>query len=165
MIERSWAAGCAAWLALVPFAAADAGSPPKIKEGLWEIRGQTLEKPTDNKTSFAYKLCRDHAYDKASNAQMKDVKGCTTLVKDLGGGKYASASTCVVMGVTIVSNGVTTYKGHESVHSDTQAKYTPIFKGKTDETLTQDQQYIGKCPTGVKPGDLIGPDGLVRHRD
>ncbi|MDT5130848.1 MAG: hypothetical protein QOE41_159, partial [Mycobacterium sp.] len=62
--------------------AACAGNPPQLQEGLWEIRAQRIENPGEKHTEFAYKLCRDHAYDKATNARIKDVKGCATLVKD-----------------------------------------------------------------------------------
>lgn len=163
-IRPSGLVTCAAAV-LLPIALAHAGSPPKIKEGLWDIRGQSIEKPGDKIIEFTYKLCRDHAYDKTANSLLKNVKGCTTLFKDQGGGKYESASTCNVAGTTIISNGLTTYKNHESTHSETRAKYTPPLNGKTDEIMTEDQQYVGICPAGMKPGDTMGPDGIVRHHD
>jgi hypothetical protein len=138
--------------------------PPKLKEGLWEIRGQSVESPGDKHADYTYKLCRDHGFDKATNAALKDVKGCSTVVKDQGGGSVASSSTCAVNGITIVSTGLTLYKSDSVTHSETHATYTPAFNGKTEETMTQDQQYVGKCPAGMKPGDRIAPDGiLIRH--
>ena len=94
------------------------------------------------------------------------MKGCNTLFKDQGGGKFEAASTCNVGGVIVVSNGVTTYnKDHDSVHAETQAKYSPAFNGKTDEVMTEDQHYLGVCPVGMKPGDIMGADGLIRRHD
>jgi hypothetical protein len=156
----------AAWTAaaaLLPLAGAHAGDPPKLKEGLWEIHAQTIENPGEKTTQIIYKLCRDHAYDKAADALLKDVKGCTTILKDLGDGKFASASNCAVNGITVVSNGVTVFKSNSFTHSETQAKYVPAFNGKAEEAMTQDQQYIGACPTGVKVGDTISADGFIRH--
>jgi hypothetical protein len=144
-------------------AGACASDPQKIKEGLWEVRGESTENPGGRKITFAYKLCRDHALDRQANAALKNVQGCHTVIKNQGDGKYASASTCDVAGTSIVSNGVTTYNNQESTHSETQAQYTPPFRGKSDEVMTQDQHYIGACPAGVKPGDTIGPDGIVYH--
>lgn len=152
-------------LLVLPIAVAHAGDPPKIKEGLWYIHGESIEKPGDKKTEFTYKLCRDHAFDKAANALLKNVKGCRTLFKDQGDGKYEAASTCNVAGTSIISNGITAYKGRESTHSETRAKYTPPLNGKTDETMTEDQQYIGACPAGMKVGDTMGADGIIRHHD
>ena len=154
---------CSVAAALLPIALAWANDPPKIKEGLWEIRGQSIENPGERRTEFTYKLCRNHAYDEAATALLKNVKGCTTVLKDLKGGKFSSASTCTIAGTTIVSNGLTIYISASATHSETHATYTPAFNGKTDETMTEDQQYIGACPAAMKPGETIDPDGIIRH--
>ena len=60
------------------------------------------------------------------------------------------------------------YTGCDSLYSvaaDSHAAYTPAFDGKTDETLTEDQQYIGKCPAAMKPGDRLNPDGILWRHD
>ena len=148
--------------ALLPLAA-DAGDPPKLKEGLWEVHMQSEEKPTEKKTDVVYRLCRNHAYDKRANDALKNLAGCTTVIKDDGGGKYSSASNCVVSGITVVSSGFTTFASKTATHSQTAAKYSPALGGKTDETMTQDQHYLGKCPANMQPGDTIGPEGLIMH--
>jgi hypothetical protein len=154
---------CVAAAVLLPITIALASDPPKVKEGLWEIHGQSVENPGEKRTDFTYKLCRNHAYDEASMALLKNVKGCTTVIKDLKGGKFSSASTCTVAGTTIISNGLTAYINDAATHSETHATYTPPFNGKSEETMTQDQQYIGECPTGMKPGETLDPDGVIRH--
>lgn len=150
---------------LLPLTPALAGDPPQLKEGLWEVRGQTVENPGAKRTDFAYQLCRDHAYDEAENKQLKDVEGCNTVLKDLGGGKLASTSSCQVSGVTIESNGLTVYKGDTFTHAESHATFSPPLEGKSDETITQDQKFLGKCPAGVKAGDRIAPDGRIWHSD
>jgi hypothetical protein len=163
MIKRRVAgAVCITALAL-PVPAAWAGHPPKLKEGLWDVRGQRLEMPGNKRSEFTYRLCRDHAYDKAADRQLENVKGCLTAVKDEGGGKFSSASTCTVSGTRIVSNGVTVYLSETVVHSETQASFSPPLDGKTEEALVEDQQYVGKCPAAMRPGDLLPPDGIIRH--
>jgi hypothetical protein len=150
-------------LTLLPAGLALAGDPPKLKEGLWEVRGQTVENPGAKRTVFAYQLCRDHAYDDAANNELKDVAGCSTVIYDLGCGRLASTSSCQVSGVTIDSNGLTVYKGDTVTHAESHATFTPPLEGKSDESITQDQKFIGKCPAGVKPGDRIAPDGRIWH--
>jgi hypothetical protein len=103
--------------------------------------------------------------EKAANDQLKNLPGCTTVIKDAGDGKFVSASNCTVNGTLVVSNGFTTFVSKKITHSETQAKYTPPFRGKSDESMIQDQQYVGNCPSGLKAGDTIGPDGLIRHRN
>ena len=150
-------------LVLVLPIAALAGSPPKLKEGLWEVHVLSEEKPSGSKTDVTYQLCRDHDYDKTADEQLKNLPGCTTVIKDAGKGKFQSASNCVVNGTTVISTGVTIFTSKTATHSETNAKYLPPFKGKTEETMIQDQQYVGKCPNGTRPGDTISPDGIIRH--
>lgn len=153
---------CIAWL---PILAGCSHDPPKLKEGLWDIRGQRVENPGNKRTDFTYKLCRDHAFDRATDAELRTVKDCNTALKKVGDGKYSSASTCHAPGVTIDSVGTSTYGGDESIHADTHAAYTPEFNGKTEETLVEDQHYIGKCPAAMRPGDRLNPDGILWRHD
>ncbi len=150
---------------LLPLAAARAGDPPKLKEGLWEVYVHSEEQPAGTQANITYQVCRDHAYDKKADEILKNLPGCTTIVKDEGKGKFSSASTCVVNGTTVISTGVTLFTSKTATHSETDAKYLPPFNGKTEETMVQDQRYIGNCPGGVKPGDTISPDGFIRHHD
>jgi hypothetical protein len=140
-----------------------AGDPPKLKEGLWEVHVQSEEKPSGAKTDVTYQLCRDHAYDKTADELLKNLPGCTTVIKDAGKGKFTSASNCVVNGTTVISSGLTVFTSKTATHSETEARYLPPFKGKTEETMVQDQQYVGGCPNGTKPGDTISADGFIRH--
>ena len=147
----------------LPLTAAHAGDPPKLKEGLWEVRVQTAEKPSGATNDITYQLCRDHAYDKTADELLKNLPGCTTVIKEVGKGQFSSSSNCVVNGTTVVSTGVTVFTSKTATHSETNAKYLPPFKGKTEETMIQDQQYVGSCPNGTRPGDTISADGIIRH--
>jgi hypothetical protein len=167
-IRMGGASRLALWTSLATCLSTMSGcaiDPPKLKEGLWDIRGQRVENPGNKHTDFTYKLCRDHAFDRAADAMLRDVKDCNTVLKKLGDGKYSSASTCRAVGVTIDSTGSSSYRRDESIHTDTHAAYSPAFNGKTEETLTEDQQYIGKCPAPMKPGDRLNQDGILWRHD
>jgi len=144
-------------------AIARAADPPQLKEGLWEIRGQRIENPGSKRTEFAYRLCRSHAYDKAMDDLVRNQRDCTTTFESLGGGRYASASRCTAAGIVIVSKGTYTYESSTSTRSESNATYVPAFHGKTDETLIQDQSYIGSCPAGMNPGDRINADSKMQR--
>jgi Protein of unknown function (DUF3617) len=156
---------CAAAALVLQIAIVRAADPPEVQEGLWEVHGQTIENPGNKTTVFTYQLCRSHAYDKAMDALVKNVKGCSTEFDSVGGGRYTSASRCTVAGTLIVSKGTYTHESSTATRSESFATYTPPFHGKTDETVTQDQKYVGDCPAGVNPGDRIMADGsLQRYR-
>jgi hypothetical protein len=142
---------------------ARAAEPPPLQEGLWEVRGRSSESPSGKTTEFSYRLCRNHAFDSAIDAQVKNAKECTTSFDELGAGRFASASSCTVAGRIIVSKGTYTYESATSTRSESHATYTPAFDGKTEETLVQEQRYLGSCPAGMKPGDRIMSDGSFRR--
>ena len=144
---------------------ASAADPPPLHEGLWEIRGQSIDNPGAKRTDFTYRLCRNHAYDKAMDALVKNVKDCTTSFDSLGDGRFTSESRCTLDGTVIVSKGTYTYLSSTSTRSESYATYTPAYRGKTDEGVIQDQSYVGACPAGMQPGDRITVDGtLQRYR-
>ena len=143
---------------------ARAAAPPQLQQGLWEIRVQSTENPGGKKTEYAFRLCRDHAFDKETDDLVKNNKNCTTQLQSLGGDKFSAASRCTVSGIVIVSRGLSVYQNGASVHSETAATYTPPLYGKTDETMIEDQRYLGTCPAGMKPGDRMMADGSVVHR-
>ena len=149
-------------IAIVFLSIARAADPPPLKEGLWEISGQSVENPGSKRTDFKYQICRNHAYDSAMDALVKNAKGCTTSFDDLGGGRFASSSSCNVDGTVIVSKGTYTYENMTSTHSESYATYSPAYKGKTDEHVVQDQRYVGGCPAGMKPGDRITGRAVMR---
>jgi hypothetical protein len=149
--------------AVLALAVARAADPPPLKEGLWEIHGHSVENPGGKETDFTYRVCRNHRFDDAMNAQAKSAKECNTSFDDLGGGKYASASTCLVPGTAIVSKGTYTYESATSARSESHATYTPAFHGKSEETISEDQKYVGHCPSNMKPGDRLMSDGTLQH--
>jgi hypothetical protein len=143
--------------------AACATTPGPIVEGLWEVRVQSAENPGNKKTEFGYKLCRDHAFDKQTDSDVKNNKSCATKVESAGRDRYSAASRCTVSGTVIASKGLSVYQNGKSIHSETVATYTPPLYGKTDETMVVDQQYLGSCPAGMKPGDRLLVNGQLVH--
>jgi len=145
---------CSAAMMCLPLvmARADGITIPQIKEGLWEIEMQDTSSPANVTSHNYYKLCRDHAWDKQAQATINNMKGCTTTLEPLGGGKYTSEGRCTVAGNVIVTDA-TISTTDTSSHSETHVTYTPAFYGNTGETMIQDQTYLGSCPAGMKPGD------------
>ncbi len=150
-------------LALLLISLAQAASAPALKEGLWEVRGQIIENPGAKQTQFAYRLCRNHAYDKAMDDRVRTVKGCSTSFDNLGHGRFAAASRCTLDNVVIDSKGTTVYESDTAMHSDSRSTYSPAYRGRTDETIVEDQHYLGPCPAGVQPGDRLMPDGSLQR--
>jgi hypothetical protein len=148
---------------LLGIGTARAVDPPEMKEGLWSIHRQTIDNPGNKKTESTTTICRSHAYDQHVESLAKSVKGCTPTSQSFQGGKYSSASHCVVGGTVIDSQGTATYQGDMSARSETHATYSPAMAGVSETTMIMDQKYVGSCPAGVQPGDMTSADGRTTH--
>jgi hypothetical protein len=142
---------------------ASAADRPQIKEGLWQIRTQTIDNPSNKKTEGTVMLCRDHDFDKSAEALAKNVKGCTTISESFAAGKFSSETRCEVASTVIDSKGTVTFQSDTAAHSETHVTYTPALYGNADETMIQDQTYLGDCPAGMQPGDRKSQDGTIVH--
>jgi hypothetical protein len=139
--------------------------PPSLKEGLWSIHTASTNQPGDKKTESTRSICRNHAYDDRVRAQAKaQAATCKTHTDNDSGSKYESESECVVRGTTIHTKGITTASGSNATHTESSTTYNPAFYGISATTMIMDQKYVGACPAGIEPGDMMEADGRVIHR-
>ncbi len=139
-----------------------ADEPPQLQEGLWSIHSEDVDAPSNKKTDFTSTLCRSHASDEQTRANARNRKECTTVSEQLQGNQYTVESRCTIRGSAVQSKSTTLFLGN-TAHTVVHITYTPALNGVTDSTLTEDQKYIGKCPAGAEPGELMLPNGSVEH--
>lgn len=125
---------------------------PPTREGLWQLRIQTTENPGGKKSENTMKVCRTHASDKAGEAVIRKMKGCSISNESLSGKEYSLAMHCVIAGTVMESRGTSTFTSDAAVHSVSHITYAPAMGGISAETSISDQTYLGSCPAGVKPG-------------
>lgn len=154
---------CAAVALGMSIGVAHAFDAPELKEGLWKIHVQSTDNPGNKKSDGTTMICRNHAYDKSVEALAKSIPGCSPPKESFVGGKYTSEMRCTVSGTVIDSKGTATFHGDTATHSETHATYAPAFYGNTDETMIQDQTFMGPCPAGMGPGDRKLQDGTIQH--
>lgn len=145
-------------LLLLPALAARAVDLPEVREGLWEAHMQTIDKTTNKKDENGFKVCRSNATEKQAYERMKAMKECSFDIQNLGAGKYVSTSRCT-MGGSVIESKTTFEITSTASHSETHTTYTPALYGKSDDLTIQDQKYIGSCPAGTKPGQILKADG------
>jgi hypothetical protein len=156
-----------AWLLTI--SAANAVTQPALKEGLWSIHTKVIatspnenpsNKKSQNNTEKHQKLCRTHPFDEYSRAQLGE--GCTTISETFEGGKYSRVMHCVLPGVVADTTETTSYDSNTSIHGEARSSLrSPL--GNAETTLIQNQTYLGKCPAGLLPGDMVEEDGSVVH--
>jgi hypothetical protein len=133
---------------------------PLEKEGLWSVHTVTVENPGDKKREGNQSVCRNHAYDEYGKtlAKRPECKNTETFTH----GTLVSESDCTVGGSVIHTKGTVTFTGDTAAHGETHSTYTPPAYGVADSTMVMDQKYVGPCPAGTEPGDIMGADGHVQ---
>jgi hypothetical protein len=142
-------------------AGADELTPPPAKEGLWETRsthteqGRTVSDPP-------VKMCQSKETTKAMQArgeEMRKNNQCTYHVTQPSPNTYVEESLCVKgpnAGTT--TKVIYTNQGDSASHTE---MHMHMEAGTTDTVVIIDAKYLGSCPAGMKPGDLMMGDGKI----
>ena len=131
-------------------AATASGYPPR-KPGLWEVTAQNPKMP-----AVTTKMCLDaetdillHMFDivPTLNCAKHDVK--------FAGETVTTDTTCLAARTTITTNSVTKFAGDAAYHVDITMHFNPPRAGLSQVSMIQDGKWVGDCPAGMAPGDLI----------
>jgi hypothetical protein len=143
---------------LISFGALSEENPSVLKEGMWSIRTEFTEHPSGMHSVVMTSYCRNHAQEERS----KTKQPCKTLRETSSGGTHSKETECSGSGGTVVKMKFTA-TGDSSVHVETRVLFNPSTSGRTDSVAIVDQKYVGTCPAGVEPGDIMDAGGKVIH--
>jgi len=137
-----------------------AADPPLMKEGYWSIHTLITSNPGNKKTESTQTICRNHEYEQyVRNMATKGRTGCKILVDNYSGGTYTVEQECTIGGTTLHSKTVSTSQGDSASHTEAHTTNTPPQYGEAESTTIMDQKYLGACPAGIQPGDIVRADG------
>jgi hypothetical protein len=151
--------GIAIVAASVGSAGAQGYKPPPLKDGLWEAQSvQSVAGKSSNPMTI--KMCQTKELMQSSQAlsdQLRKTNECTSTIVQQSGNTVVEESRCAkgpnAGEVTkVVYSHVGDTASHVEVHS---------HRAGAEDVTIMDMKYLGSCPAGVKPGDLIMPDGKV----
>ena len=137
------------------------GGGPLLKEGLWSTHSVWVDNPGGKKREGNQTVCRNHAFDDYARGLAKRQE--CTIKESFTGGGMDQESDCTVAGSVIKTKAKTTSTG-DTTHSESHSTYTPAAYGVSESTMTMDEKYIGPCPSGTSPGDIMRADGTVMSR-
>ncbi len=128
-----------------------------MKDGLWETHStQTQQGRTVFDTSV--KMCRSKELTKSmqsSGEEFRKKYACTSAVTQPSPNTYAEESRCAKgPNAGSVTKIIYTYQGDTASHTEMH-----MNDGKTETVVVIDAKYLGSCPAGMKPGDVVMPDG------
>jgi hypothetical protein len=143
--------------ALGAIAGADEFKPPPMKDGLWETHStQTQQGKTVFDTSV--KMCQSKELTKSmqsSGGELRKKNACTSAITQPSPNTYAEESRCAKgPNAGSVTKIIYTYQGDTASHTEMH-----MNEGKTETVMVIDAKYLGSCPAGMKPGDVVMPDG------
>lgn len=140
-------------------AGADELKPPPTKEGLWEThstrtqQGKTIADPT-------VKMCQSTDTTKSMQAQGEELRKrneCTSHITRPSPNTYVEESRCAKgPNPGSVTKVVYTNQGDTASHTEMH-----LNVGKSETIVILDAKYLGSCPAGMKPGDLMMGDGKI----
>lgn len=145
------------------FAALPAGADelPQRKAGFWELTTEVEGMPG---ASHRLKQCIDKATDAELLTLGKDITekmGGRCEQNDIGReeGRYIHKADCMIGGSHVVSR--TTFEGdfNKEYTATSITTYQPPMMGMSDTRATVTARFLGPCPEGVNPGDVVLADG------
>ena len=150
-------------VALVIAAAYAADDEPLMKEGLWSMHIVTTQAPEIKPIESTVSLCRNHAYDTRVPPDANGAKDTKVISKSSAGGTTTTEMQSTINGTAIRIKVTVTMKGDNEAHTIIQSTFTPPMHGISGTNVVTDMKYIGNCPAGVVPGDIVGADGTITH--
>jgi hypothetical protein len=140
-------------------AGADELKPPPTKEGLWETHTTQVQQGK-TVSDRSVKMCQTKELTKSSQSdgeQLRKKNECTSNVTQPSSNMYVEESRCAKgPNAGSVTKVVYTFQGDTSSHTEMHMNV-----GKSETVMIMDSKYVGSCPAGMKPGDLIMDGKLI----
>ena len=159
-------------LLLVLGQAADAATPGHRRLGLWTMRVEELGSSAAPLTS---KFCVDRATEAAliKLASDLDPKACP-VVRTHPTANGSSADIVCRQGSSIVTSHIVLQVGEATFSSRSDIRTSGPLGRTSKQTILTAARWVGRCPSGMKPGDIVtssgarlklGPKGPGRGED
>jgi hypothetical protein len=145
--------------AILVASAAAADQLPHRKTGLWQI---TNAMPSSKMPPMSSKLCIGARTEDAmmSKGQAASKKMCSQHSLKMEGNVATMDATCKFGRSTTTTHSTITFSGDAAYRTETHVRYSPPLHGRAESVMTQDARWMGPCPPDMKPGDMIGPNGM-----
>jgi hypothetical protein len=151
--------GIAILTAGVVAAGADELKPPPTKEGLWETHGTHTEQGKAV-SDRPVRMCQSNETNKTMQARGEELRkknDCTSHVTRPSPNTYIEEESCTKgPNAGSVTKVVYTNQGDTASHTEMH-----VNVGKSETVVIIDAKYLGACPAGMKPGDLMMDDGKI----
>lgn len=131
---------------------------PQRKEGLWELVSTT---PDSKRPPMTQRICLDRETDALLNKMglMVGKQVCSKSEFHVSGNRVTTRAVCDLGASQLTSEGVITYSGDSSFRNEIHGRFQPAMAGVSETHTVQEGKWVGACPAGMKPGDLVMTPG------
>ncbi len=132
---------------------------PRRKSGLWEVKGENMP---------AMSTCVDQASDDALRSMagnMRQQTECKQNSMKREGNRIVSESVCKFGNTTATTRTVATGDFQTAYTVDSTSRYDPPLAGRSESHVKMEARWVGPCKPGMKPGDMVMPNGQVISGD
>ena len=136
-------------------------APPARKPGYWE---QTMTMAGPKGMTMKSQFCTDANVEKSISAfgQSASASACSKNVIRKTPTGYAFESTCKTGNTVSNSSGTAVGDFSKGYTINMVSKMTPPpAPGMGETKMTIAAKWLGPCPAGRKPGDMVMPGGMV----
>jgi Protein of unknown function (DUF3617) len=143
----------------IGIASADEFKPPPMKEGLWETVVVQTTGGKKQPGTPPVKMCESKNFTESQTSDAKELRKndeCSSTVTKLSPDSYAEETQCK-KGANAGAVIKTLYSHQGDIASHTEMRFG---HGQSETVVTMDSKWLGSCPAGMKPGDLM-MDGKI----
>ena len=145
----------------VPAYAASTLEVPPLRPGLWEAT--TASANRSQPQPAVTRMCIDKQTQRRVLEQLAFAapRMCSRNQYGMRGGRFMTDSSCTLGASTIEGRTETTFLRDTAYRTEVVGRVGPTGRVAETQTTVIDGRHVGPCPAGMKPGDLVLPNGLT----
>jgi Protein of unknown function (DUF3617) len=142
------------------FAAAPA-DVPSLRPGLWEATAASASRTPPRPA--VTRMCLDKHTQRNVLEQLVFAmpRMCSRYRYEMRGGRFVTDSSCTLGASTIEGRTETTFFRDTAYHTEVVGRVGPTGRLAEQQRAVIDARHVGACPAGMKPGDMVLPNGLT----
>jgi hypothetical protein len=135
-------------------AGADDFTPPPMKDGLWETHIAQTKGGRKEPENSPVQMCQAKDFAKSALADAKEMRKndeCTSSVTKTSPNSFKEETQCKKgANAGNVIKASYSYQGDSASHTEMH-----FGEGASETIVIMDSKWLGNCPAGMKPGDIM----------
>ena len=145
---------------LLPTTVLAAGEPPPLHPGLREALTSSPDRP--RASAQVTRMCIDGQTQRRvlQQASVAMLRMCSRHEYGMQAGRFVTNSYCTFAGSILEGRTETTFYRDTAYHTEVVGRMMQPGRTVPAQKTIIDARHVGKCPAGMKAGDMMLPNGL-----